>query len=216
MTTQGDVIEMARPVRRKTKRHAEDVQHSSVFCDWGTPDEVYDPLDRYFGFGLDVCASAENRKCENYFGLDHPDESRRNALTADWLAAADGDAAFFNPPFSQELHSPIEPWVDKAAYEAERGLTVVGLLPASVQTDWWKRHVRKADEIWFCQHRIKYVASAAMLAEINRRRVAAGKKPVAKAWGAGNNSAVVIWRPDPGFVGNVDPITRYWSWRKAA
>jgi len=76
--------------------------------------------------------------------------------------------------------------------------------------------VRRADEIWFVQHRIRYVATAAMLAAINERRKADGRKPVAQAWGAGNNSAIVIWRPDPGFVGHVEPIVRYWSWRRAA
>jgi phage N-6-adenine-methyltransferase len=215
-----------------TKR--ETVTHSSVFSDWGTPAEVFDPLDRYFGFCLDVCASAENAKVpSNYFGLDHVDAARRNALAADWRTAAAsggfdlpaglqlfegkriGATAFMNPPFSRELHIPIEPWIAKACYEAERGLTVVGLVPASVQTAWWKRWVRRADEIWFVQHRIRYVASEVMLGAINAKRLEQKKKPIAQAWGAGNNSAIVVWRPDPGFVGHAEPIIRYWSWKRA-
>jgi phage N-6-adenine-methyltransferase len=205
---------------KRTKRHTEAVQHSSVFTDWGTPWEVFRPLDRHFCFVLDVCASAENKKVDNYFGLDHPDPARRDALTGDWLAAAQSfhtspwvrPVAFMNPPFARDQRCPIDPWIEKAAYEASLGLTVIGVIPASVQTRWWREHVRKADEIWFVTKRINFVATAAILAAINAKRLAAGKKPVDKAWSAGNNSAIVVWRPDPGFVGAVEPVVRYWNY----
>lgn len=43
---------------------------------WQTPDWLFNYLDKLFRFKLDVCASAENSKCEKYYTeqescLDH-------------------------------------------------------------------------------------------------------------------------------------------------
>jgi phage N-6-adenine-methyltransferase len=201
-----------------TKRHTESVQHSSLSCDWGTPDELFRPLDDYFDFGLDVCASAANKKCLHWFGLDHPAADYRNALALAWAAnnMSDRDVAFMNPPYSRTLKIRIEPWIEKAAYEATQGLTVVGVIPASVQTRWWQKYVRLASEIWFLTRRVSFVASPEMLADINAKRLERGKLPVSQAWNAGNNTAIVVWRPDPGFVGQHEPTIRYFSYKVAS
>lgn len=34
--------------------------------DWGTPQGLYDALNKEFGFTLDACADESNYKCENY------------------------------------------------------------------------------------------------------------------------------------------------------
>ena len=38
--------------------------------DWGTPQRVYDTLNKEFGFTLDACADKENYKHENYYSLE--------------------------------------------------------------------------------------------------------------------------------------------------
>ncbi|MFW9963989.1 MAG: DNA N-6-adenine-methyltransferase, partial [Candidatus Sifarchaeia archaeon] len=42
------------------------VHYSSEKMDWGTPQDFFDRLDVEFNFSLDICASAENHKCNNY------------------------------------------------------------------------------------------------------------------------------------------------------
>ena len=47
------------------------IQRNAFFAhntdDWETPQDLFDALDNEFHFGIDVCASAENRKCMNFF-----------------------------------------------------------------------------------------------------------------------------------------------------
>ena len=40
---------------------------SSATCEWETPPDLFAKLDAEFGFGLDVCATAENAKCERFY-----------------------------------------------------------------------------------------------------------------------------------------------------
>ena len=35
--------------------------------DWGTPQAIYDALNKEFGFTLDACADESNYKHENYY-----------------------------------------------------------------------------------------------------------------------------------------------------
>jgi len=98
--------------------------------DWATPQAFFDKYNAYHSFDLDVAASSTNHKTERWFGLDHPDESRRNGLTADW----DGKHVWCNPPYGRG----IADWVKKAAEHAyaSKG-EVVMLLPARTDTAWF-------------------------------------------------------------------------------
>ena len=40
---------------------------SSGRDDWETPQDLFDKLDAEFHFDIDVCATPENAKCENYY-----------------------------------------------------------------------------------------------------------------------------------------------------
>ena len=44
-----------------------DVIYSSSTDNWETPQPLFDKLNREFHFGIDVCASEQNRKCKNFF-----------------------------------------------------------------------------------------------------------------------------------------------------
>lgn len=63
--------------------------HSSKSDEWRTPQQLFEELDRQHGpFTLDACASNGMAKCSTYYGLDHPDPERRDALTRDWASDA--------------------------------------------------------------------------------------------------------------------------------
>jgi phage N-6-adenine-methyltransferase len=114
-----------------------------VSHDWETPPEVFDPLNTEFGFTLDVCASPENAKCERYFTY-HDD-----GLTQDWA----GETCWMNPPYGREIRK----WMGKAVAEMEKGATVVCLVPARTDTDWWHRFALRG-EIRFIRGRIKFIS----------------------------------------------------------
>lgn len=202
------------------------VVHSSRACDWGTNREMFAALDREFHFCLDAAASPWSAKCASWIGPEHKIANQRDALTADWLGIIEAildpqervtPPVFINPPWSREQDIRIEPFIETAARWAQRGLTVVGICPASIQTVWWREFIRngplKANEIRHIPHRVNFEASPETLAAINEKRAVLGKESVTEAWGAGGNTAVVIWRPDPGYVGDWQPSERYWTWR---
>lgn len=55
------------------ERSAGDVITEAMFSSktdlWETPQSFFDDLDREFNFALDVCATPENAKCQNFFAL---------------------------------------------------------------------------------------------------------------------------------------------------
>ena len=113
--------------------------YSSATSEWPTPTDFFAALDAEFGFVLDVCASTTNHKASAFYALDHPDESRRDGLGADWAAETTrlGGAAWMNPPYGR----PIGAWMAKAAAAAQAGATVVTLVPVRADTAWWHEHV---------------------------------------------------------------------------
>lgn len=114
---------------------------SSASAEWETPREFCEELDREFRFDLDVCARPENAKCERHFT---PED---DGLKRDWAGVC-----YMNPPYGKE----IAKWVKKAYEEAQKGATVVCLLPARTDTSWWHEHVMKAREIRFVRGRLKF------------------------------------------------------------
>ena len=73
------------------------VMFSRASDEWRTPRECYDALHDEFGFVLDAAATAESALCDEYFGLDHIDPVRRDALATTWGSRA----VFLNPPYSR-------------------------------------------------------------------------------------------------------------------
>ena len=133
---------------------------SSVRNDFETPREFFDDLHAEFSFTIDVAASPRNAKCDRYF------TEADNGLAQTWAPAI----CWMNPPYGRM----IEYWVAKAAIEAQRGATVVGLLPARTDTRWWHSWVLPVAEVRFVKGRLRFSG-------------------IAKD--APFPSAVVIWRP---------------------
>ena len=119
------------------------VHYSSKTDEWETPQELFDLLDAEFGFTLDVCATADNAKCDLYF------TPQDDGLKQDWNRR--GAVCWMNPPYGDE----IKAWVRKAHDTAAAGNTVVCLLPARVDTAWWWDYCRYG-EVRFLRGRLRF------------------------------------------------------------
>ena len=69
-----------------------DTRFKSNTVEWATPPEVYDPLNREFGFTLDVAATPENAKCPRYYTRND------DGLAQPW----DG-VCWMNPPYGKDV-----------------------------------------------------------------------------------------------------------------
>jgi len=116
----------------------------SVTDDWSTPIDLFNQLDSMHQFDLDVAASMTNHLCDDWLGLDHPDEARRDGLKADWVGHI-----WCNPPYGRG----IKDWVLKASQHQD---LVVMLLPARTDTKWFHEIVLPNADVEFIKGRLKY------------------------------------------------------------
>lgn len=109
---------------------------------WETPQWLFDKLNAAWMFSLDVCATAENAKCKHFITPE------MDALRDDiyWHGTC-----WMNPPYGRQIGL----WVKKAYESAQRGATVVCLLPARTDTAWWHDYCMKGD-ITFLRGRLKF------------------------------------------------------------
>lgn len=112
----------------------------SDIAEWSTPQWLFDILDKEFHFTLDVCAHPENAKCKNFYSKDD------DALNKEWHGIC-----WMNPPYGRE----ISDWMIKALLESQEGATVVCLVPARPDTEWWWNSALFG-EIRFIKGRLKW------------------------------------------------------------
>jgi phage N-6-adenine-methyltransferase len=111
---------------------------------WATPPAFVAELAHRFGkFDLDACAKAKTAKAPRYYGI------AENGLRSPW-----NGVTFFNPPQSEMLL-----WVRRAKMQVARDICplAVGLLPASVATNWFHKYVLPYAEIHFVRGRIAFL-----------------------------------------------------------
>lgn len=206
------------------KRHTEAVQHSSKDPNWRTPPQLFAALREEFPLFIDVAATKQDKLCPHYFGPDQVDETLRNGLTVDWKAYADRYydtlsiervAVFMNPPYSRELKQPIGPWIQKAWEESLKGLTVVGVIPYSVQTEWWREWVEghgteESDQ----GPMLTWSGHAARETRKIPHRVTFLRPDGSVEWNAGGNTAIVVWKPPCGIYGPFVPHAFYWEYER--
>lgn len=119
------------------------VHFSSENEGWETPQDLFDDLDAEFRFEVDVCATADNSKCETYFSRE------QNGLNQPWRGSC-----WMNPPYGDVIGA----WIAKAHEAGERGATVVCLVPARTDTNWWWDHARYG-EVRFLKGRLRFVGA---------------------------------------------------------
>ena len=109
---------------------------SSNSQEWATPQNLFKAFDEEFNFVLDVAATFANMKCDHFF------DEARDGLAQDWAEYINkrkdirGGAVWMNPPYND-----VKSWVEKAASEAIKGVTVACLLPYRPDTRAWFTHI---------------------------------------------------------------------------
>jgi site-specific DNA-methyltransferase (adenine-specific) len=103
---------------------------SSIKQDWTTPKYLYDELNDEFHFDFDPCP------CNPTF----------DGLEIDW-----GNCNFVNPPYNK-----IKLWIRKGYEEWAKGKTIVFLIPARTDTQWFHEYIYNKAEIRFIKGRIKF------------------------------------------------------------
>ena len=110
---------------------------------WETPQNFFDQWNELYDFKTDVCATAENAKCERYYTPE------QDGLKQEWTGTC-----WMNPPYGYGIGK----WIKKAYESALRGATVVCLLPARTDTAWWHEYCIRG-KVHFVRGRIKFVGA---------------------------------------------------------
>jgi phage N-6-adenine-methyltransferase len=90
--------------------------------EWETPQWLFDALNEEFRFALDVCALPGNAKCKRFY------QPSDDGLMQIWKGVC-----WMNPPYGKTIID----WMRKARGSADNGATVVCLVPARTDTEWW-------------------------------------------------------------------------------
>lgn len=104
-----------------------------------TPPALVEYVKGRWPIAIDLAAGLANTIC-NYFI-----SQAANSLQIDWAATLQvrgqsnpwpRPVGWLNPPFGK-----LDPWLEKCRLEALRGAHVVSLVPASIESGWFKQHV---------------------------------------------------------------------------
>lgn len=170
----GEVVELhgpaptAKQVREVVDEKRNDrlaVHFSSATDEWATPADFFECVAAEFEFELDVCALPTSAKCERYFG---PED---DGLEQDWSGTC-----WMNPPYGNEIAA----WVRKAYESAQAGATVVCLVPARTDTNWWHDYCGKG-EVRFIKGRLRF-GEATASAPFPNALVVFGRDPQMFNW----------------------------------
>lgn len=116
---------------------------SSKKMDWCTPQDFFDELNKEFNFVLDAAATEKNAKCKKYFTPE------MDGLKQSWDV---GGAVFCNPPYGREIGK----WVEKAYQEAQKGTTIVLLIPSRTDTTYFHKYIFGKAKVRFLKGRLKF------------------------------------------------------------
>ena len=119
------------------------VMFSSKRLDHGTPDDIFNQLNSEFHFTLDVCAGPSNAMVKRFLTKDD------DALKSSWK----NETCWMNPPYGRELVK----WIRKAFQESRvSGATVVCLVPARTDTNWFWDFCLDHGEIRLIKGRLRF------------------------------------------------------------
>jgi hypothetical protein len=126
-----------------------DVHYSSETPEWYTPPEIIKRTELVLGrIDLDPCAPP---KAEQTIRASHAFTAEDDGLKFDWCGRV-----YMNPPYGREIVN----WVEKlvAEYKAGRTKSAIALVPARVDTDWFR--LFRDFAICFVDGRLKFSGSA--------------------------------------------------------
>jgi phage N-6-adenine-methyltransferase len=122
---------------------------------WTTPKNYFDLVNAEFDFGLDAAALQSSALCTNWYGPDHLDLSKRNALAIDyWIHDSNGKPIWMNPPYGKD----IKLFMAKAHAETKNGATIVCLVPSRTDTVWFQDYALP-HEVRYIRGRLKFGGS---------------------------------------------------------
>ena len=113
--------------------------------DWTTPDALFDPIDAEFHFTLDAAADEQNARAAKFF------TESDDGLRQDWGT----ETVWLNPPYGAHA-GKLSDWVSKAADAATGGATVVMLIPARTNTNWFHEICLRWGVVRFIKGRPKF------------------------------------------------------------
>lgn len=120
---------------------------------WQTPPDFLDLVRQVAHIALDPCTTAANpTKALNFF--TEADDGL--ALRWDTGTHHPRGLVYVNPPYGRALPA----WADKVAQEAANGLELLVLVPARVDTRWFRKLQTELDVVLFWSGRIKFVDPA--------------------------------------------------------
>src|SRR3990167_4502847 len=127
------------------------LQHSNRRETWETPLEIFKPLNRCFGFTIDLAANRNNALCRRFIGPD-------SLVHQDFLHVGPRDLrkdiCWINPPYGKML----APFTAQIAMLAQAGISIVALLPANLETGWFHDNVHGvATSIYARRGRIQFL-----------------------------------------------------------
>lgn len=143
------------------------VMFSSAATEYGTPPEIFEPIQDAMQLNFDAAASHENHRLPHYATKDGefmkhfttPSVVRgvKDGLDARW----EGQRTWCNPPYGKG----IEDWVKRAAQAVYTGnlhpdevdyTSVAMLLPARTETSWFQRWVAPYAVVHFIMGRVRF------------------------------------------------------------
>jgi site-specific DNA-methyltransferase (adenine-specific) len=111
--------------------------------DCATPDDLIHAVELRFGkIAFDLAALRETSRGADYFGPDHHDPTKRDALTNDWPRKG---LNWLNPPYGD-----ISTWAQKCCQQQAAGVDkILFLVPSSTGANWFQDLVfDKAQVLW--------------------------------------------------------------------
>lgn len=113
---------------------------------WSTPQWFFDYFNEKYQFKVDLAASEDNTKCDEWF------DEEQNSLIQDWHTI--NGWCWCNPPYGHSLHY----WLEKAYNEMQLGAKICMLTIASTGTTYWEKYViNKVKLINFIIGRVPFV-----------------------------------------------------------
>jgi len=120
--------------------------------EWGTPQGLFDELDKEFNFTLDPCGSLKRPLKKDIITNDYSAEDGEDGLAMSW----EGHNVFVNPPYSGDN---IKIWMYKCYQERTKAKVIVLLIPTTkTGTKYFKEYVLNVGaEIRFVTGRVNFV-----------------------------------------------------------